>query len=42
MKTWKDIPGYEGLYRISTSGEVYSYPRKGNFGRDHFFKISCR
>lgn len=39
MKTWKDIPGYEGLYRISTSGEIYSYPRKGNFGRDHFLKF---
>lgn len=39
MKTWKDIPGYEGLYRISTSGEIYSYPRKGNFGRNHFLKF---
>lgn len=39
VKTWKDIPGYEGLYRISTSGEIYSYPRKGNFGRDHFLKF---
>lgn len=38
-KTWTDIPGYEGLYRISTSGQVYSYPRRGNFGREHHLKF---
>lgn len=37
-ETWADIPGYEGLYRINTSGQVYSYPRRGNFGRKHFLK----
>lgn len=23
--TYKDIPNYEGLYGISTNGEIYSY-----------------
>lgn len=35
-EVWKDIPGYEGLYQASTFGRIYSYPRKGNFGRSHF------
>jgi len=26
----KDIPGYEGLYAVSRSGQVWSYPKKGN------------
>lgn len=25
MEIWKDIPGYEGIYKISTSGVVISY-----------------
>ncbi len=32
MKEWRDIPGYEGRYRISTDGEVYSVPREVRFG----------
>lgn len=27
-ETWKDIHGYEGLYRISNFGQVYSVKRK--------------
>lgn len=27
-ETWKDVPGFEGLYKISTSGRVISYPRE--------------
>lgn len=27
IKEWKDIEGYEGLYKISNYGEVYSYRR---------------
>ena len=28
---WKPIPGYEGLYEVSNTGEVKSLPRlKGN------------
>lgn len=27
QEIWKDIEGYEGLYRISNLGRVYSYPR---------------
>lgn len=30
MTEWKDIIGYEGLYRVSTSGEVYSMQSKKN------------
>lgn len=28
-EVWKDIEGYEGLYKISSYGHVYSLPRKG-------------
>lgn len=35
MEIWKDIPGYEGFYRVSTKGNVWSYPRitEGKHGR---------
>lgn len=33
---WKEIPGYEGVYKISESGLIYSYPRNGTNGG--FFK----
>lgn len=33
MKEWRDIPGYEGRYKVSTDGEVYSVPRKIHCGR---------
>lgn len=29
QKIWKDIAGYEGLYRVSNFGEVESLPRLG-------------
>lgn len=35
---WKDIVGYEGLYRISSSGEVMSMPRKGAFSEPRLLK----
>lgn len=35
-EVWKDIPGYEGLYKASSLGRIYSCPRRGNFGRPHF------
>lgn len=25
MEEWKDIDGYEGLYKINRQGDVYSY-----------------
>ena len=25
---WKDIPGYEGIYQVSTAGRVRSYARR--------------
>ena len=28
QEIWKDIRGYEGKYKISTYGNVYSYKRK--------------
>ena len=28
MEVWKDIPGYEGLYRVSNLGNVYSIRSK--------------
>lgn len=32
MTDWKWIPGYEGLYKISSDGEIYSVPRSGTSG----------
>lgn len=34
IEEWKDIPGFEGLYKISSFGRVRSFPRekKGNWG----------
>lgn len=29
---WKDIPGYEGLYQVSTMGRIKSYDRYRNCG----------
>lgn len=31
---WKDVAGYEGLYKVSNTGEILSIGRKGNRG-DH-------
>ena len=28
MEVWKDIPGYEGLYKVSSSGRVKSFWHK--------------
>lgn len=28
MEIWKDIPGYEGLYKINNNGTIISYGRK--------------
>lgn len=30
----KDIPGYEGLYAITSLGRVWSYPKKKGTNRD--------
>lgn len=30
---WKDVIGYEGLYKISSAGRVFSCPKKWFFGR---------
>lgn len=31
-ESWRDIPGYEGLYRVSDAGRVASSPRNGTLG----------
>ena len=36
---WKDIPGYEGLYQVSSEGRVKSLKRKG-VGQDRILKPS--
>ena len=28
VEIWKDIPGYEGLYKINNNGKIVSYSRK--------------
>lgn len=32
MEVWKDIKGYDGLYKVSNLGRIYSYPRNGTKG----------
>ncbi|MEB6549119.1 NUMOD4 motif-containing HNH endonuclease [Heyndrickxia sporothermodurans] len=29
---WRDVPNFEGLYRVSDKGEIYSIPRNGTKG----------
>lgn len=31
MEEWKDIKGYEGLYKVSNEGNIYSIRKKHNF-----------
>lgn len=40
MKTWKDINGYEGLYRVSSDGDVMSLDRVfiNSYGKKRFTK----
>jgi hypothetical protein len=33
QETWKDIPGYEGLYQVSDQGDVRSLPRRSTPGK---------
>lgn len=33
MEEWKDIPGYEGKYKVSSFGSVFSLKRKCNYNR---------
>ena len=35
-KEWRDIKGYEGLYKISSNGDIYSVIR----GKERKLKIS--
>ena len=32
-EVWKDVLGYEGLYKVSNKGDVYSVERKDSMGR---------
>ena len=32
MEVWKDIKWYEGFYKVSNLGRIYSYPRNGTKG----------
>lgn len=39
METWKDIKGYEGLYKISDKGRIKSYHTRGDrqkVGKEHY------
>ena len=40
METWKDIPGYEGSYQVSSHGQVRSLDRSVTYanGRVHTYK----
>lgn len=39
MEIWKDIPGYENLYRVSTFGNVKSYKKIGWMNRNNCTRI---
>ena len=41
-KGFKDIPGYVGMYAISKSGDVYSYPKKKNFLKGRLLKTHIK
>ena len=34
-EVWKDVKGFEGLYKVSNKGNVYSVERDGTNGRKH-------
>lgn len=43
MEVWKDIKGYEGLYKISNTGKIKSYHTRGNHqkvGKEHYITPS--
>jgi len=39
IEIWRDVPGYEGMYRVSTHGRVASYPRLRKNGKQHKDRI---
>lgn len=39
---WKDIEGYEGLYRVSTIGRIMSYDRKVRAKNNHSLVIKSK
>ena len=34
---WKDVVGYEGLYKVSNLGNVFSIPRQGTHSKEKYF-----
>jgi len=38
QEEWRDIKGYEGLYKISNSGKIKSYPRNGTVKKERIIK----
>ena len=38
MALWRDVAGYEGLYLVSSEGEVYALPKEVNNGRGSFVR----
>ena len=42
MEQWKDIKGYEGIYRISNIGRIKSLERKCTHSNGHSYKIKER
>jgi len=34
METWKDVIGFEGRYKISDNGNVFSLPKKSKVGKN--------
>ena len=42
MEEWRDIPGYEGFYQISTKGRVKTLPRTITTGNGGVFSITTK
>ena len=39
---WKDIPGYEGLYKVSSLGNVMSFQTEGLFGKGNAGRLMAQ
>lgn len=39
VEMWKDVPGYEGLYKVSNIGNVMSFHTDGVFGKNNHGRL---
>ena len=41
-EVWKDIPGYEGVYKVSTLGNVMTFQHKGVYGKNPYGRLKVQ